>query len=53
MQEIFYLSRVKGLSHSEITERIGISTRIVKKYLTQSVALYRQHFDWLKDEITS
>ncbi len=54
MQEIFYLSRVKGLTHREIAEHIGISTRMVERYLAQSVTLYRQHFDWHNDnEITS
>ena len=53
MQEVFYLSRVKGLTHREIAERVGISTRMVEKYLAQSVALYRQHFNWGNDEITS
>ena len=49
MREVFYLSRVKCLTHREIAERVGISTRMVERYLAQSVALYRQHFDWTRD----
>ena len=49
MREVFYLSRVKCLTHREIAERVGISTRMVERYLAQSVALYRQHFDWSHD----
>lgn len=50
MREVFYLSRMKGLTHREIAERIGISTRMVERYLAQSVALYRQHFDWSQSD---
>ncbi|MBO5814044.1 MAG: sigma-70 family RNA polymerase sigma factor [Alistipes sp.] len=49
MREVFYLSRVKCLTHREIAEQLGISTRMVERYLAQSVALYRQHFDWSRD----
>lgn len=49
MQEVFYLSRIKGLTHHEIAERMGISTRMVERYLAQSVTLYRQYFDWSRE----
>ena len=49
MREIFYLTRVEGLTHKEVAERLGISTRMVEKYLSQSVSLYRQHFDYGKE----
>ena len=49
MREVFCLSRVKCLTNREIAEKVGISVRMVERYLAQSVALYRQHFDWSRD----
>lgn len=50
MKEIFYMSRVEGLTHREIAERIGISTRAVERYLQQSVAEYRRFFGYHNGE---
>ena len=44
MREIFYLSRIEGLTHREIAERLQISTRMVERYLQQSVIKYRNFF---------
>jgi RNA polymerase sigma-70 factor (ECF subfamily) len=44
MREIFYLSRIEGLTHREIAERLQISTRMVERYLQQSVIEYRSFF---------
>ena len=44
MRDIFYMSRIEGLTHREIAERIGISTRAVERYLQQSVVEYRRFF---------
>ena len=44
MREVFYLSRIEGLTHSEIAERLQISTRMVERYLQQSVIECRTFF---------
>ena len=44
MREIFHMSRVEGMTHREIANHIGISTRAVERYLQQSVAEYRRFF---------
>ncbi len=41
---IFYMSRIEGMTHSEIAEILGISTRAVEKHLQNSVHEYRRHF---------
>ena len=43
-KDIFYMSRIEGMTHSEIAEILGISTRAVEKHLQNSVHEYRRHF---------
>lgn len=43
-REIFYMSRIEGMTHKQIAEILGISTRAVEKHLQNSVNEYRQHF---------
>ena len=43
-RDIFYMSRIEGMTHSEIAEILGISTRAVEKLLQNSVQEYRRHF---------
>lgn len=43
-RDIFYMSRIEGMTHSEIAEILGISTRAVEKHLQNSVHEYRRHF---------
>ncbi len=38
------MSRIEGMTHSEIAEILGISTRAVEKHLQNSVQEYRRHF---------
>ena len=44
MREVFYLSRIEGLTHREIADKLQISTRMVERYLQQSVVEYRTFF---------
>lgn len=44
MREIFYSSRIEGLTNREIAEKLHISTRAVEQYLQQSVAEYRRFY---------
>ena len=44
MREVFYLSRIEGLTHREIADKLQISTRMVERYLQQSVIEYRSFF---------
>ncbi|WP_296615372.1 RNA polymerase sigma factor [Sphingomonas sp.] len=41
-REILYLSRVYGLTHSEIAERMDVSRSLVEKYVTMALAHCRQ-----------
>ena len=43
-RDIFYMSRIEGMTHAEIAEALGISTRAVEKHLQNSVQEYRRHF---------
>ncbi len=43
-RDIFYMSRIEGMTHAEIAEILGISTRAVEKHLRNSVLEYRRHF---------
>lgn len=47
-REIFYMSRIEGMTHKQIAEILGISTRAVEKHLQNSVNEYRQHFGFGK-----
>tara|TARA_R110000824_G_scaffold288508_2_gene476490 strand:+ start:61386 stop:61688 length:303 start_codon:yes stop_codon:yes gene_type:complete len=42
-QEIFYLRRVPELSTKEISERLGISQRMVQKYLIRIMKHFRKN----------
>lgn len=44
-QEIFYLSREKGLTHEEIAEKLNISTNTVKNHLVSSLKFLRSNID--------
>ena len=44
MREIFYTSRIEGLTNREIADKLQISTRAVEQYLQQSVAEYRRFY---------
>ncbi len=44
-QEIFYLSREKGLTHEEIAERLNISVNTVKNHMVSSLKFLRSHLD--------
>lgn len=46
MREIFFMSRVEGLSHREIAERLGISVRSVERDLQHSVVEFRRFFGY-------
>ncbi len=48
-RDIFYMSRIEGLTHREIAERCGISVRAVEKHLQNSTLEYRRHFGFGKD----
>jgi len=41
-QEIFVLSRKNGLSHKEISEKLGISTKTIEYHITQSTKLLKE-----------
>lgn len=43
-RDIFYMSRIEGMTHREIAERLGISVRAVEKHLQNSTLEYRRHF---------
>lgn len=47
-RDIFYMSRIEGLTHREIAERCGISVRAVEKHLQNSMLEYRRHFGFGK-----
>ncbi len=47
---VFRLSRIEGMTHKEIAELLGISTRAVEKHLSKSVSDYRQHFGFCKED---
>ena len=49
-REIFYMSRIEGMTHKQIAEILGISTRAVEKHLQNSVNEYRQHFGFGKHD---
>jgi len=48
-RNIFRMSRIEGMTHKEIADKLGISTRAVEKHLSKSVAEYRRHFGLKSD----
>ena len=44
-QEIFYLSREKGLTHEEIAKKLNISTNTVKNHLVSTLKFLRSNID--------
>lgn len=45
-RQIFHMSRIEGMTHKEIADKLGISTRAVEKHLQNSVVEYRRHFGY-------
>lgn len=41
-REILYMSRVEGMTHSEIAERLGVSRSLVEKYAVRAVLHCRE-----------
>lgn len=37
-REMLYLSRVAGLTHGEIAERLGVSKSLIEKYIARALA---------------
>jgi len=44
-KEIFHLSRMDGLTHEEIAEKLDISVLTVKKHITNTLAFLKSHID--------
>lgn len=44
-QEIFHLSRVEGLTHKEIAEKLGISSNTVKNHMVSALKAIRLELD--------
>ncbi|MBJ7556581.1 RNA polymerase sigma factor [Marinomonas spartinae] len=40
-REILYMSRVEGMTHNEIAEKLGVSRSLVEKYVVKAVLLCR------------
>ena len=49
MRNVFYMSRIEGLTHNEIAERLGISVRSVERDLQHSVTEFRRFFNYDKN----
>lgn len=47
-RDIFRMSRIEGMTHKEIADKLGISTRAVEKHLHNSVLEYRRHFGYTR-----
>jgi RNA polymerase sigma-70 factor, ECF subfamily len=46
-KEIFKLSRVEGLSHKEIAEKMNVSTKTVEYHITQSISMIKAKLESL------
>ncbi len=44
-REIFQLSRVDGLTHEEIAEKLNISVNTVKKHMVNTLSFLKSHID--------
>ena len=42
------MSRIEGMTHKQIADELGISTRAVEKHLQNSINEYRRHFGFNK-----
>ena len=51
-RDIFYMSRIEGMTHKQIADELGISTRAVEKHLQKSINEYRRHFGFNKGSNT-
>ncbi len=43
-KEVFILSRKEGLSHKEIAEKLGLSTKTVEYHITQAISFLKSKF---------
>jgi RNA polymerase sigma factor (sigma-70 family) len=49
-RDVLWLSRVEGLTHTEIAERLGVSRSLVEKYVVRAVLHCRVRLDAATDE---
>jgi RNA polymerase sigma factor (sigma-70 family) len=50
-RDVLVLSRVEGLSHEEIAERLGVSRSLVEKYVVRAILHCRRRLNQTDDEI--